>query len=127
MSESSHGEHYPKELRELALKLLTNGPHKVEKTPRRVRVLFDGIWILDTTSARHVWEHPYYPQYYVPTSAITGADLKKNKAVDDDGSVYFAELDSKGSHPGAYTDRVLIFEKGPLTGLTRLDFGTMGE
>ena len=40
----------------------------VEPVPRRIRAVLDGRVVLDTTSARYVWEWPYYPQYYIPAS-----------------------------------------------------------
>jgi len=49
-------------LTKLAQKIAADGPHKYEKTPRRVRALFNGQYAIDTTKAYHVWEHPYYPQ-----------------------------------------------------------------
>ncbi|KAF2759912.1 DUF427-domain-containing protein [Pseudovirgaria hyperparasitica] len=33
---------------------------------RRVRVVFEGNYICDTNQAIYVWEHPYYPYFYVP-------------------------------------------------------------
>ena len=36
-------------LTKLAQELLANGPHKLEKTSRRVRALYDNIYIFDTT------------------------------------------------------------------------------
>lgn len=51
---------------ELGRRLLEDGPVKTLHTPRRVRILFNGEWVADTTSAILVWEHPYYPYYYVP-------------------------------------------------------------
>ena len=33
----------------LAQNLLANGPHKLEKTRRRVRALYDSLYIFDTT------------------------------------------------------------------------------
>jgi hypothetical protein len=46
-------------LEALGEKLTTEGPHKVEGTPRRVRGLLGGKYIFDTTAAKYVWEHPY--------------------------------------------------------------------
>ena len=46
-------------LKELGKKLTTEGPYKVEGTPRRVRGLLGGKYVFDTTAARYVWEHPY--------------------------------------------------------------------
>ena len=50
-------------LAKLAQKLVSEGPHKHEHTPRRVRGLFNGQYIFDSINAHHVWEHPYFPQY----------------------------------------------------------------
>jgi len=38
----------------------------VEPVPRRIRAVVDGRVVIDTASARYVWEWPYYPQYYIP-------------------------------------------------------------
>lgn len=42
----------------------------VEPAPRRVRGFLGNELIFDTTSARYVWEIPYYPQYYIPVEDI---------------------------------------------------------
>ncbi len=112
-------------LAKFASALVSSGPHKVEATPRRVRTLFNKIYVADTTSAKHVWEHPYFPQYYLPTDAVHSnkhAQLQKGSAVDDDGSAFLATL-KVGQRA---TDRVVMFEKGALAGLVRLEFGAMG-
>ena len=102
--------------------MLEKGPHKLEKTSRRVRGLYDGIYVFDTTEARFVWEHPYYPQFYIPKSAVKDAVLTKDESVDED-SAFLATL--KGKHKS--TDRVIIFEKGPLAGLVRFEFAALGK
>lgn len=111
-------------LSQLASQLLAQGPHRVEVTPRRVRALFNRVYVFDTIAARHVWEHPHYPQFYVPASSVAkGARLEKSsKAVDGDGAAFLATL-KVGDKA---TDRVLIFDKGPLAGLVRIEFGAMG-
>ena len=109
-------------LAKLAQKLLADGPHKVEVTDRRVRALYDSVYVFDTTAARHVWEHPYYPQFYVPSSAVKPAMVSKNAAVDEHDSVFLASLKSQNKS----TDRILVFEKGPLAGLTRFEFAALG-
>ncbi len=38
--------------------------------PRRVRAMLDGEYVVDTRAATYVWEHPYYPQFYLPADAI---------------------------------------------------------
>ena len=73
--------------------------------------------------ARYVWEHPYYPQFYIPISAIKSGLLTKDVAVDHDNSAFLANLKGEGRS----TDRVLTFEKGPLSGLVRFEFGALGK
>ena len=85
--------------------------------------MFDGSYIFDTLEPRHVWEHPYYPQYYVPSSAIKSGALTKNDPVDKEDSAFLATLKGKDKS----TDRVISFEKGPLAGLVRFEFVAMGE
>ncbi len=45
-------------------------PLRVEGSPKRVRALVDGVPVLDTRKAMLVWEHPYYPTYYVPRTDV---------------------------------------------------------
>lgn len=108
-------------LRELAQKLVTDGPRKKEKTTRRVRVLFDDIYLADSTSAYHVWEHDYYPYYYFPTSELKVDDVKREPIGDDD-AVSFATYQG----PRKSTNTALMFTKGEMKGLTRFEFGEMG-
>jgi hypothetical protein len=46
-------------LQELITKLESAGPHKTEKTARRVRGLLNGKFVFDTNEAVYVWEHQY--------------------------------------------------------------------
>jgi len=84
--------------------------------------LYDSLWVFDTTAARHVWEHPWYPQYYIPIEAVKDGSVTKNDAVDKEGSAFLATLNGKKNS----TDRVLVFEKGPLAGLIRFEFAALG-
>jgi len=106
------------DLQTLATNLLASGPHKVEKTPRRVRGLFDGVFIFDTASSLWVWEHKYFPQFWIPVSAVTPGVLTKGASIDADKSAFSATVKGKSKD----TDRVLIFEKGPLAGFVRFEF-----
>lgn len=110
-------------LKDLGLKLLAKGPHKLEQTHRRVRALFGGIYIFDTLEPRHVWEHPYYPQFYVPETAVKHGTLSSKESLDKDGAAFLATLKIKEKT----TDRVLGFDKGPLAGLIRFEFAAMGK
>jgi uncharacterized protein (DUF427 family) len=53
----------------------------VEPVPRRIRAVLAGETVVDTTEARYVWEHPAYPQYYIPF-----ADVRADALVDENGS-----------------------------------------
>jgi uncharacterized protein (DUF427 family) len=52
----------------------------VEPAPRRVRGFLGNQLIFDTTSARYVWEIPYYPQYYIPLADIDSSFLVDENA-----------------------------------------------
>jgi uncharacterized protein (DUF427 family) len=43
---------------------------RIERSPKRVRVLLGGELVADTTAALMVWENPYYPVYYIPASDV---------------------------------------------------------
>ena len=88
-----------------------------------MRGLFDGVFLFDTTSAKWVWEHKYFPQFWIPVSDVTPGALTKGKAIDSKGSAFAATAKGKGKT----TDRVVIFEKGPLEGLVRFEFKALGE
>ena len=109
-------------LKKLGQKLLADGPHKLEQTPRRVRALFGGAYIFDTIEPRHVWEHPYYPQFYVPYTSVKSGLLTKENPIDEEHSAYLATLKVNGKE----TDQVLGFDKGPLQGLVRFEFNALG-
>lgn len=52
---------------------------------RRVRGVFDGVTVLDTLRAMYVWEHPYYPEFYIPaadvdTSVLEGSGRQRKTA-----------------------------------------------
>lgn len=47
----------------------------VEPAPRRVRAVLAGQTVVDTTSARYVWEWPAYPQYYIPLGDVVTGTL----------------------------------------------------
>lgn len=49
---------------------VSRGRVRVETGPKRVRVLFGGQYIADTTRPLLVWEKPYYPTYYLPADDV---------------------------------------------------------
>jgi uncharacterized protein (DUF427 family) len=78
----------PSSLEDLALKLAKEGPYKILPTTRQIRLLFNGVYIAKTTEALLVWEHPYYPQYYLPKTALfesTNHRINQGKAIKSPG------------------------------------------
>lgn len=51
---------------------------QVEPAPRRVRAFVGGENVFDTMGALYVWEHAFYPQYYIPA-----ADVRSELLIDD--------------------------------------------
>ena len=49
--------------------MLTETNH-VEPVPRRVRAVHGDRTVVDTTDARYVWEHRFYPQFYLPPESV---------------------------------------------------------
>ncbi|KAI8633512.1 DUF427-domain-containing protein [Xylariaceae sp. FL1651] len=119
----------PKNLDDLARSLLANGPVKtLPAAPKRVRVQLGGRWVADTTAAVYVWEHPYYPQYYVPLASLAEGALAYADSHEGGGGKAGYKLATL-SAGGASTDRVVVFDgeqgKGSeqLAGLVRIEFG----
>ncbi|KAF7966137.1 hypothetical protein HWV62_39958 [Athelia sp. TMB] len=49
---------------------------RIEPVGPRIRVLFGGKFVVDTSQARRVWEHPYYPFYYFRSEDLAGSYLR---------------------------------------------------
>ncbi|KAF2251005.1 DUF427-domain-containing protein [Trematosphaeria pertusa] len=113
------------DLVKLAQKLTADGPHKMQSTPRRVRGLLNGKYAFDTINAYHVWEHPYYPQFYVPVSSFT-PDAKITKASPVDGTNGATHL-GRLSVGDKSTERVLMFSSGSLKDLVKVEFKEMDQ
>ena len=43
---------------------------RVEHGRKRVRILLAGELVADSTRPLLVWEHPYYPTYYIPAADV---------------------------------------------------------
>jgi len=107
------------DLMSLGEKLTTEGPHKIERTPRRIRGLLNGVYVFDSLEACYVWEHSYYPYFYIPKKDFANGALQKLDEGSDKG--YWLGRLSAG---GKTTDRVLGFEGG-LKGLVRVEVGAI--
>ena len=96
---------------------------RIEPSPRRVRAYLGGELVFDTTSARYVWEVPYYPQYY-----ILRADVRTELLRDEDHpqrvqfgpSRTFALVGASQSHASAA--RVFDDDAGDFAGLVRFEW-----
>lgn len=53
-----------------------------EPTAKRIRAVLEGDLVLDSTDVLLVWEHPRYPQYYVPRDHVA-AELVPNGTHDE--------------------------------------------
>ncbi|MGH3682276.1 MAG: DUF427 domain-containing protein [Natronosporangium sp.] len=73
---------------------------RVELSRKRVRAVRDGQVVADTLYPRLVWEHPYYPVYYLPVADVRTDQLPAE-------ALLYGE-------PG-----------GPLSDLVKLDWDTM--
>ena len=58
---------------------------RVETSPKRVRALVGGVPMFDTTAALLVWEHPYYPTYYVPRADVRAKLQESGETMTRDG------------------------------------------
>jgi uncharacterized protein (DUF427 family) len=101
-----------------------------------VRVLFNNCYIVDTTQAVHVWEHDYFPQYYVPNNVLQNCTWTKQEDIKaKNGSPGASIMDIKVPGPKGVeekmTNRAIQYSNdesaaGPLAGLVRLEFNSMG-
>ncbi|RYP80999.1 hypothetical protein DL769_002179 [Monosporascus sp. CRB-8-3] len=120
---------------DLGRRLASEGPVRTLRTPRRVRILFGGAWVADTTAALYVWEHPWYPWFYVPRADFAPGRLHSRRQ-DESPSEGFEIVELRAG--GRSTDRVLAFgshvgETGPerkegeggkaLCDMVRVEFG----
>lgn len=53
---------------------------RIEPNPKWVRGVVDGATVVDSTSTRLVWEHSYYPAWYVPVEDVTGQLVENGEA-----------------------------------------------
>lgn len=113
----------------LARRLLDDGPHKTHTAnARRIRIQLGSEYVADSTKGLFVWEHPFYPFFYIPAD-----DFVKSKDV---SITKIQDIKDKDDKTGAHqwqiktgsktTDRILEFVSGPLSGLVRFEFEAAG-
>ena len=119
----------------LVQKLCKEGPHNTASTSgRRVRVLFNGRFIADTTAAIYVWEKPYYPYFYVPTKDVDATVLKDGETLTEikgEGETTLAKIHRYPKTPknGEKSSEITVFSdhlSSGLGGFVRFEFGEMG-
>jgi len=100
---------------------------RIEPAPRRVRGYFDNTLVFDTTRARYVWEVPYYPQYYIPTS-----DVRMEHLLDEDHPQRLqlgpSRLHSLTSDRRTHKGAARVYEAdggGPIAGYVRFEWDTL--
>lgn len=100
---------------ELGRRLIHEGPYKQEPANRRIRGLLGHDWIFDSLGARYVWEHPYFPYYYVPEKDVAAGPAKIVKETEDDNGFWLGTI-----RTGASTAEAQGFDKGPLQGFIKV-------
>ncbi|WP_255605930.1 DUF427 domain-containing protein [Mycolicibacterium xanthum] len=99
---------------------------RVEPAPRRVRGFLGHELVFDTTSARYVWEVPYYPHYYIPLTDVRPGFLRDEghpQKVQFGPSRLFALTGSAGVFGTAA--RVFDDDGGPVAGLVRFEWAAL--
>ncbi|EIW83997.1 DUF427-domain-containing protein [Coniophora puteana RWD-64-598 SS2] len=100
------------------LPVALEGHPRIIDTPKRVRVLFHGQYIVDTTKAKLVWEKPFYPTYFFPISELS-SDLLHRSADAEHGGVEYDLVVGRHIIPRA----VVVYNEGELKGLLKILFG----
>lgn len=96
---------------------------RIEPSPRRVRGYLGPELLFDTTSARYVWEVPYYPQYYIPVADVRTALLRDEdhpQRVQFGPSRMFSLVSPSATHASAA--RVFDDDAGDFAGLVRFEW-----
>jgi len=54
----------------------------VQPVPRRIRAIAAGRTVVDSVNAHYVWEHPWYPQFYLPAADVDAEQLQHTGTID---------------------------------------------
>jgi uncharacterized protein (DUF427 family) len=105
-------------------------PHGVyfEPTAKRVRAMLGGNTVLDTTRALLVWEHRFYPQYYIPVDDVSPGALASSGSTSEHERLGIADHYTvrMGSHEA--TDAARRYRSAPdeaLGSMVRFDWAAM--
>jgi uncharacterized protein (DUF427 family) len=96
---------------------------RIEPAPRRVRGYLSDRLVFDTTSARYVWEFPYYPQYYIPLSDVR-VELLRDENHAQKVQLGPSRTFSLVSGDKTYESAARVFDDGdgPVAGLVRFEW-----
>ncbi|MGX1811264.1 DUF427 domain-containing protein [Nocardia sp. NPDC055321] len=104
-----------------------SGPIRVEPCAKRVRAYLGGHPVADTVASRLVWEHPYYPTYYIPVADLR-AKLEPTGVTREHPTLGAGtEFDVAGDSGTAPAAAVRYLDSPELGDLVRLDFPAMDE
>lgn len=95
-------------------------PH-IEDSPKRIRVLHAGAFLVDSRNAKLVWLHERYPFYYFPESELPRKCLKLTQLGNEDVTIFDLTLpvETQNTEPQQV---VTLHHKGPLSGLFTIKF-----
>jgi uncharacterized protein (DUF427 family) len=97
---------------------------RIEPAPRRVRGYLGHELVFDTTSARYVWEVPYYPQYYIPLADV-GAEFLRDEGHPQKVQFGASRLHSVVGAGQAREKAARVFDDGPLAGHVRFEWNVL--
>ncbi len=99
----------------------------VEPVPRRIRAVLGGQVVADTTRALYVWEHEYYPHFYIPADDVDAAflvDEERPQRLHRGNTRLYTLRAGELERPGAA--RLLVDDdKGQLAGTFRIEWGAI--
>ncbi|WP_113700148.1 DUF427 domain-containing protein [Nonomuraea lactucae] len=90
------------------------GRVRVERSAKRVRTLFGGRVVADTTRALLVWEAPYYPTYYFPLEDVAEAVLRPEGTTRHSPSRGDGEVHTVSSGGVEAAGAALVYAESPL-------------
>jgi len=92
----------------------------IEDVGPRIRVLFGGKFVVDTSRAKRVWEHPYYPFYYFHADDLSSSYLRPSdgpEIVEGEKATYDLVVGDRVAERA-----VTKFATGDVKGLVKIEF-----
>lgn len=103
-----------------------------------VKLLYNGVYILQSTSAVFVWEHPYYPQCYIPHKELVESSKRTSLQLTDGDTFHSDDGTPVGNQltltvGDKSTDQAIAFSDDlsgaaqELKGLVKIDFNAIDQ